>query len=156
MLGAFRILASQQPLPRKRHDPHGTHQALPAEIFFSASFSLPKKKFPFPASSSTASSKPAKLPAPAFHHRPPTPQVRFCRLRLTGPTLETMATCAPPTAPSVATSLNPRRARRQVKMGLRLEIRGERKGPKSERDVVANIRDALQEIAADTWVFLGL
>jgi type I restriction enzyme M protein len=31
-----------------------------------------------------------------------------------------------------------------------LEIRRERKAPKSERDVVANIRDALQEIAADT------
>jgi hypothetical protein len=30
-----------------------------AEIFFSATFSLPKKKLPFPASSSTASSKPA-------------------------------------------------------------------------------------------------
>src|SRR6516162_9636115 len=38
----------QRPLPRKRHGPHGSHRA-PAEIFFSASFSLPPKKLPFPA-----------------------------------------------------------------------------------------------------------
>jgi hypothetical protein len=35
----------------------------PAEIFFSAKFSLPKKKLPFPPSSSTANSKPARIPA---------------------------------------------------------------------------------------------
>src|SRR6516162_5509449 len=38
----------QRPLPRKGHGPHGSHRA-PAEIFFSASFSLPPKKLPFPA-----------------------------------------------------------------------------------------------------------
>ena len=36
----------------------------PAEIFFSASFSLPRKNSPIPPSSSTANSKPGRLPAP--------------------------------------------------------------------------------------------
>jgi hypothetical protein len=38
----------------------------PAEIFFSASFSLPKRNSPSQPSSSVASSKPATLPAPAL------------------------------------------------------------------------------------------
>jgi hypothetical protein len=39
----------QRPLPPKRHGPHGPHRAQDAEIFFSATFSLPQKKLPYPA-----------------------------------------------------------------------------------------------------------
>jgi hypothetical protein len=39
----------QRPLPPKRHGPHGLTVRRPAEIFFSASFSLPRQKLPYPA-----------------------------------------------------------------------------------------------------------
>jgi hypothetical protein len=96
----------------------------PAEIFFSASFSLPRKKLPSPALlfdgqlENPPSSRhqfralphprlgrpqetcPGPRPPPIVkelsfprgcehHHRPPTPQVRFRRLRFPRPTLET-------------------------------------------------------------------
>ena len=42
----------------------------PAEIFFSAAFSLPREKLPYPALLFDASSKPAKLPVPVSSHIP--------------------------------------------------------------------------------------
>ena len=96
----------------------------PAEIFFSATFSLPRKKLPYPALlfdgqlENPPSSRhqfralphprprrpqethPGPRPTPGsqefpfhrcrqHHHRPPTPQVRFRRLRLPRITMET-------------------------------------------------------------------
>jgi hypothetical protein len=60
------------------------------------------------ASTGSGPSK-ACLPAEAVNTTtgPRAPQVRFGRLRLLRPALETRATCEAPTAPSVATSSNP-------------------------------------------------
>jgi hypothetical protein len=115
-----------------------------AEIFFSATFSLPQKKLPYPAvlfdgqlktrQAPGTSSEPYLIPILADPKKliqaldrlrslksfpfaktvntttgPRAPQVRF-RLRLPRPTLETRATSAPPTAPSVATCSNPKRS----------------------------------------------
>ena len=65
----------------------------PAEIFFSASFSLPPKKLPIPPSSSTADSKPARLPAPASSLTNPLPSTTRATksdavLRISGRTLQ--------------------------------------------------------------------
>jgi len=61
MLGAFRALAATA--TSKKDGPDGSHGRRPAEIFFSAKFSLPKKKPPFPALIFEDSSKHVRLQA---------------------------------------------------------------------------------------------
>jgi hypothetical protein len=78
----------------------------PAEIFFSASFSLPKKKFPFPALIFSG------FPSPDAVNTTTSPQLPKLSTSPTPSTLWTnpgnQATCEAPTPLSAATALKPK------------------------------------------------
>jgi hypothetical protein len=78
----------------------------PAEIFFSASFSLPKKKFPFPALIFSG------FPSPDAVNTTTSPQLPKLSTSPTPSALWTnpgnQATCEAPTPLSAATALNPK------------------------------------------------
>src|SRR6266436_7100812 len=69
MLGAFRVLASDRYLEKGMGLMALTGHR-PAEIFFSASFSLPKKKLPYPAVIFSGQLKTRNAPGTSFEPYP--------------------------------------------------------------------------------------